>query len=403
MSTVHRLTGAAYGTHIADQIALVSVPLVAVLAFSASPEIVGILVACQSMAHLIGSIPFGILVDQQQLRTLAIASALASFVGFSGAVLSIMFGSVIGFGVAIILAGFGVVLFGLTTLSILPRAVPPNALAKANAAIEIPRALCSFAVPLMIGFVVSDVPAWAIFCAACLGALCALGLTATLPRFEIIPKQQVSVFSRILEGGKYVLQHRLLLPISLCSIFWNLAFAALLVVLVSVLQDIYRFAPGSFGFALSAFGLAAVLGSWLAGRLADQLAPSVILLFGPSSSIVASGGLIMIGPDTSEIWLYACFFLLGFGPSMWLIAQNSVRQLVTPSAMLGRVNAVIQTAIYGIRPLGALIGGVVAGTLGPQAGLIFVVIAYVLSFLVSLFSDLRLVQSYGSLKDNEAV
>ena len=55
MSVIHRLAGAAYGTHLGDQIALVSVPLVAALAFNASAELIGLLVACQSMAHLLGS------------------------------------------------------------------------------------------------------------------------------------------------------------------------------------------------------------------------------------------------------------------------------------------------------------------------------------------------------------
>lgn len=348
MSTVHRLTGAAYGTHFADQIALVAVPLVAALAFGASPEIIGVLVVCLSMAHLLGSIPFGILVDQRQLRTLAIASALTSFTAFSGATVSVVLGSVVWFGIAITMAGFGVVLFGLTALSILPHAVGPGGLAKANAAIEIPRSLCSFAVPLVVGLIVSDRPAWGIIGAACLGSLFALILAIALPRFEVSPKQHASVFLRFFEGGRYVVGHPLLRPITLCSIFWNLAFAALLVVLVPVIQNVYRFAPGAFGFALSAFGLSAVFGSWLAGHLADRIAPSVILLFGPASSIIAAGGLMAIGPDTSEIWLYACFLLLGFGPSMWLIAQNSVRQLVTPPVLLGRVNAMIQTAISGM-------------------------------------------------------
>lgn len=57
MSTMNKLTGAAYGMHFADQVGLVAVPLVAALAFGASPEVIGILVACQSMAHLLGSIP----------------------------------------------------------------------------------------------------------------------------------------------------------------------------------------------------------------------------------------------------------------------------------------------------------------------------------------------------------
>ena len=54
-----QLTRAAYGIHIADQIALVSVPLVAGLIFDAPAEIIGLLLACQSMAHLLGSKPYG--------------------------------------------------------------------------------------------------------------------------------------------------------------------------------------------------------------------------------------------------------------------------------------------------------------------------------------------------------
>ncbi|MEP4978293.1 MFS transporter [Ascidiaceihabitans sp.] len=398
MTTLHRLSGAAYGTHFSDQIANVSVPLIAALAFGASSQMIGVLVACQSMAHLLGSIPFGILIDQKDLRTLAALSAMTSFAGFAGAVFAILSGSVVWFGVAITVAGFGVVLFGLTALSILPRAVGAGNLARANAAVEIPRALCSFAVPLVVGLVVSEAPAWVMFAAACFGSLCAFGLSITLPRFDVIPKQQGSVLSQIFDGGRYALRHRLLLPISLCAIFWNLAFAALLVTLVPVIRDIYGFAPGTFGFALSALGLAAVFGSWLAGRILDRIAPSIILLFGPGSSVLAALGLTMIGPATSDIWLYACFLLLGFGPSMWLIAQNSVRQSVTPPAMLGRVNAVIQTAIYGVRPLGALAGGMVAGGFGAKAGLFVVVAAFAASFLVSVFSGLRSVKSYRSLK-----
>jgi len=397
LSVIHRISGAALGTHFADQIALVSVPLVAALAFGASAQTIGLLVACQSTAHLLGSIPFGILVDQQQLRSLAISSSLISLVAFSGAALSILAGSLVWFAVAITLAGFGVVLFSLTALSILPRTARPGALVKANAAVEIPRAMCSFAVPLAIGLAIGRVPVWSVFAIACLGSLLALKLNISLPKFDVTPKPKTAVLQRICDGGRYVIGHNFLRPIALCSILWNLAFAALLVVLVPTIRELYRFAPGSFGFALSAFGLAAVCASSLSGKLTGHIAPSVILLFAPGSSVIATAGLMLIGPDTNQLWLYACFFLLGFGPSMWLIAQNSLRQLVTPPAMLGRVNAVIQTAIYGVRPLGALIGGLLAGGFGAHAGLTFVVGAYALSFLVSLFSGLRSVGSYQAL------
>ena len=398
MSVLRRLSGAAYGTYLADQIALVAVPLAAALAFDASPQLIGVLVACQSSAHLIGSIPFGILVDQAQLRTLAMLSALMSLTGFAGAAASVLLGTTLWFGVSISLAGFGTVLFGLTTLSILPRAAGTASLASANAAIEIPRALCSLAVPLTVGLIIGHVPVWTIFLVACLGAVTALSFATSLPKFDTPPRVAAPILSRIVEGGRYVVGHHLLLPISLCAIFWNLAFAALLVVLVPVIREVYRFDPGAFGIALSAFGLGALLGASLARRLADRIAPSVILLFGPGSSVVAAGGLMLIGPHTSQTALYVCFLLLGFGPSMWLIAQNSVRQLVSPPEMLGRVNAVIQTAIYGVRPFGALLGGLVAGQAEPRAGLAIVVGAFAISFTVSLLSGLRSVASYESLK-----
>ncbi|WP_419913730.1 MFS transporter [Hoeflea sp.] len=398
MHTVRRLAGAAYGTHLSDQIALVAVPLVAALTFGASPQVIGALVACQSSAHLLGSIPFGVLADRKQLRTLAIASATISFTGFLGAAASILAASVVFFGAMITLAGFGVVLFSLSALSILPRTVGPNELAGANSAIEIPRAVCSFAVPLIVGLVISDTPAIFILLAAATGAVVAASFAFSLPRFPLSEQRQTSVLPQILEGARFVVRHSLLLPIALCAVFWNFAFAALLVVLVPAIQDIYLFDPGAFGISLSAFGLAAILGNWTAGRFSAQISPWFILLFGPGSSLVAASGLLLIDSGTPEFLLYACFFLLGFGPSMWLIAQNSVRQLVTPPAMLGRVNAVIQTAIYGISPIGALIGGFVAGAAGPDAGLVLAVAAFVLSFGESLFSNLRSVSNYEDLK-----
>lgn len=85
---------------------------------------------------------------------------------------------------------------------------------------------------------------------------------------------------------------------------------------------------------------------------------------------------------------------------MWLIVQNSVRQLVTPQELLGKVNSVIQTAIYGVRPLGALVGGIVTANMGAAHGLILVAVCFALSFVVPLTGQLRKIGSYDDLKPN---
>lgn len=404
MTTVTQLTRAAYGIHIADQIALVSVPLVAALIFDAPAEIIGLLVACQSMAHLLGSIPFGILVDSYQQRTLAISATLLSLVGFSGAAAAVIFGSLLWFGLFVVVSGFGIVLFMLTTLSIIPKVVTSKELSTANAGIELPRALASFAVPLSIGIAVSYVSAGWLFPLAAVGAAAACIFAIRLPQFAFTPNHAtVGVFRRVLEGGKYVVEHRLLRAILFCAIFWNFAFSALLVTMVPLIRDVYLIEAGTFGIALAAFGGGAIMGSWISHTYGTRIQPNFILLFGPGISVLAPTILYPVPAQGSLLPICAAFFVIGFGPSMWLIAQNSVRQTVSPSHMLGRVNAMIQTAIYGVRPLAALIAGAFIGATSPQAGLVLVFVAFVLSFLAAALSGLRYVKSYESLRTAVAI
>ena len=399
MTTVKELTRATYGIHMADQIAIVSVPLVAALIFDAPAEVIGLLIACQSMAHLLGSIPFGILVDTYQQRTLAIAATFLSLVGFSGAAAAVALGGLFWFGLFVVLSGFGIVLFMLTTLSIIPRVVASKDLGKTNAGIELPRALASFAVPLSIGIAVTYISASWLFPLAAVGASVACFFAFRLPIFDVMPNTASEGFlGRTIQGGKYVVKHSLLRSILLCAIFWNFAFSALLVTMVPLIRDVYLMGAGVFGIALAAFGAGAITGSWISRTYGARIQPNFILLFGPGISVLAPAILYLVPAQGALFPICFAFFVIGFGPSMWLIAQNSVRQTVSPSHLLGRVNAVIQTAIYGVRPLSALIAGAFVGAFSPQADLILVLAAFTLSFMAAAFSGLRHIKSYEHLR-----
>ena len=406
MSVITRLQIAGCGMHLADQIALVGVPLAAALAFGASAEIIGILVACQSLAHLLGSIPAGLIVDQGAPRRVALAAVLTAILGALATTASIAQDNLVGFGAGVTLSGFGMVLFVLTTLSILPRSVPAKDLAQANARIEMPRAAAAFAVPLLLGAAVSSETVVWIFPAAVCGGLIALIAIAGLPRLQEGPPPRsagiTGAMGRIADGARFVLSSDILMAIAGCALFWNFAFSALLVAMVPLVTEVFRMEAGVFGIAMAAFGLAAFAGSSLAARYAGRIRPSVILLFGPGSSVPAVLLLLTVSPGGSPLIVYAAFFLLGFGPSMWMIAQNSVRQIVSPRDMLGRVNAVIQTSIYGVRPLGALCGGFLVSATSPRTAVMAIAILYGLSFAASALSRLRRVASYDDLRTVEA-
>lgn len=402
MSVMRALTGAAYGMHMADQVALVAVPLIAAVVFDAPAEVIGVLVACHSAAFLVGSIPLGLLVDTWRLDRLAIGATVAAACGLACASAAVTLKSLPAFGAAIVLSGLGVVLFTLTVLSIVSRTIAPGRLSEANAAIELPRAVMSFAAPLGIGLLAPSLAGQWLFPVATAGALLGLACALRLPPLNNPSAgPAASPVRRIAEGGRFVLRHGLLRAILLCAIFWNFAFSALLVTMIPVIQEIYRMEPSLIGAAMAAFGLGAIAGSWCSRNFAALIAPNVILLFGPGISVVAAAMLCLSPVADAVVFVYPAFFMIGFGPSMWLIAQNSVRQIVSPKHMLGRVSAVIQTAIYGVRPLAAVTAGLLVGATSPQAGLALVAGGFGFSFFVAAFSDLRRVRRYGDLAPAE--
>jgi len=336
---------------------LVSVPLVAALVFDAPAKIIGLLIAAQSLAHLLGSLPFGLIIDRIQPKKLAVLATLVSCLAFFSAALCVMH----------------------VCLSVLPKITNTENLTRANSNIELPRALASFAIPLVLGIYMSTGNAGAMFLFASLSALTAAVILLKFPHVAMENQSTESIVARIQVGGRFVIENEHLRPIMICSLFWNLAFSALLVVTIPLITEVYQLSAGVFGVAMASFGFAAVLGSFLVGRLNRIIPRKFFLTFGPVSSVFAILVLILLPADGPSQLIYVVFFFIGLGPSMWLVTQNSIRQAVTPAKMLGRVNAVIQTAIYGVRPLGAVLGGVIVTAFSADAGLYFVLLSFIAS------------------------
>jgi predicted MFS family arabinose efflux permease len=176
--------------------------------------------------------------------------------------------------------------------------------------------------------------------------------------------------------------------IALCALFWNFAFFALMAVFLPYVLAQAGLDLQQAGLAQSAYGAGLIAGALGAGPILARLPASLVLVGGPALSVVAAGAMLLAARLPGVALPALSFFLVGFGPMLWLVCQTSVRQIVTPSLLLGRVGGVIQAAIYGIRPLGALAGGTVAATLGFSAALWLVLACFTLSFAAALFSPL---------------
>jgi hypothetical protein len=372
----------------ADKLALDTISLAATQA-GASPRLVGLLVAAQSAAWLLVSLPAGVYADRIAPRalirlggTLMLAGSLAGSallgLGFVGP----------GLAASAFVAAAGPVTIALAIFVLLPRMVAVGDLPRANGRIELGRAVLSFASPLIAGWAVArGVGTLGLLLCAVVGSV-VLVAAGRLPSVAPTPQPRLPLHRAIAEGGAFVARHPYLRPIALCAIAWNLAFFAFLALFVPYAARVLLLEPAAIGLASSIAGIGSIAAAIVGPTLIARLPTGALLIFGPAVSLVGVAALAFAPPVLGVAALGLAFLLLGFGPILWFITQTSLRQAVTPPALLGRVSATLTTAMYGMRPIGALAGGFAGEWFGLQAAMALPIGLFALSTLAILASSM---------------
>lgn len=379
-----RLPLAFAALHSADQLALAALPLLAALTLNAGPGLTGALVAAQGAAWLLVSLPAGAVADRMDRRRLMAAGAMLAAIGFGAAGFLAASTSLLAF--ASFIGAAGVVAAALAVFALLPGLVARPALPGANAKLELGRAVATLGAAPVAGLLAAKgVPEAALGLAAVLAigaAGAALGLPAAGSRTDA---GRPAMGRAIAEGARFVLAEPLLRSIALAAIAWNAGFFALVATIVPLALGPLGFDPGFTGLAIGANGAGLVAGALAAPALSRRLPLGRLLIAGPGLSALG-GAMLLLMPGAVTLML--CMALLGFGPMLWQVAQTSLRQAVAPPMLLGRVGAVMQVAVFGVRPLGALLGGALAAASGPMAAVALSCLGFALSLLVVLYSPL---------------
>lgn len=334
----------------AEQIGLAVAPLVAVLSLGASASGTGLLQTAQTLPFLLLSIPLGVWADRHsRKRIMAAAEGLRALamLGFVGAC--------------------GTVAYSVAAPALIPALVGRAALARANGAIELARSAAYSAGPAIGAALVDRIGAqWAYGFAAALSAHAVL-LIVRLPDVRAPAAPRKRFVAELLDGARFVRRDRHLRPMIVTAVFFNVGFFTLQAVYVPYAVRHLALGASQIGMTFAAYGIGMMGGAALASAIARRVRFGVVLTIGPVGGLVAS--LVMaVSIFAPSFWLAASsFFLLGAGPILWSVASTTLRQAITPPAMLGRVCAINGTATYGARPLGALVGAVVAARFGIDA------------------------------------
>jgi predicted MFS family arabinose efflux permease len=190
----------------------------------------------------------------------------------------------------------------------------------------------------------------------------------------------------LVEGARFVAGHALLRPLLVVAILFNTAWFVLQAVYAPYAIRHLGLDASGVGLTLGAYGAGMIVGALAAPTLGRIFRFGALIVIGPFCGCLASLLMAATIVAPSGVMAGASFFLFGAGPVVWVITTTTLRQTVTPNALLGRVSAIIVTATYGARPLGAAIGAGLSARFGVEACLAVSAIGFLAQFIAIVVS-----------------
>ena len=372
-----------------DQLTLLGLPLVAVLVLGADAGEMGTLTAAGLLPHLLFSLPAGVWLDRVKRRRRVMIVADIGRAALLGSiplahvlgVLSMPQLYVVGFA-----SGSLAVLFDLSWNTVFVSVTKRERYVEAMSLLNGSRSLAYVGGPSLGGWLVQLFGAPMAMLA---DALSFLGSVVFLRRIESpeppIEPETGGLRERLLAGLSFILQDSIMRPtlLAVATInLFNFSFAALFILYATTNLGVE---PAVLGLALGAGAVGGVIGAVIASGVGRRigLGPAYALgcLMFPVPLIlvpVADAGMPM--PVVLGL-LFAAEFGAGLGVMILDINVGAIISARTPDRIRSRAGGAFRFINYGIRPIGALLGGALGTAIGVRETLFAVTIAAVAGVL----------------------
>jgi MFS family permease len=381
-------------SQVGDQITYLALPLVAVLTLDASPLEMGLLTAAELVPALLFSLMAGVWIERSQRRRhlmivadIARAALLAS-VPLAAAFDLLTFPQLYAVGFA---AGTCAVLFDVSWSTLFIAVVPRRDVVEANSKLSLSRAVSFVTGPSLAGFLVQLLTGPLTLL---LDAFSFLGSALFLGRIRVqeppVERDGNGVFRSIWDGFRFVLGDDVIRPELLCAATVNLFNYVFHAIFVLYATKELGVSPGTLGVALGVGAIGGILGALVAPRLERTVGLGASVVIGsvlfPAPLIlipIASGTELQLG-----LMLGTAEFLSAVGVMIFDVTAASMHFMRTPDRIRARMSATFKFVNYGIRPIGALLGGVLGTAIGLQTTLWIGVIGALAGVIWLIFSPI---------------
>jgi MFS family permease len=384
-------------------VTLLAVPLIAVRLLGASTFQVSTLQVANNLAFLLAALPVSTLIDRHRRRALMIGAdtaralllCLAAGVALAGHM------DVVGLFVIIVLVGVGTVVYEGASQALIPRIVPPDQLVQANGRLSATWSAALVTGPAVGGLLFAtlgvtkallfDVATYVVSIGCMLCVRVDVQPTASSAPQSVGSGPGTGLFA----GIRYIWRDRPLATLigagTSLNFFVQFVFAVEVVFLVRYL----RIPIGLVAIPFSIAALGGIAGGMKAGWLAEKLGSARVLYLVPVGTV----WMLLLVPVARPGWGVALYVLgvTGFftGAAVLGSGSDAYIQATCPEGIVGRIASSSRWATWGIMPVGALTGGLLAAALGVRTVLLIGAIGAWASVLAVIASPLRKTRDYG--------
>ncbi|MGW5671148.1 MFS transporter [Micromonospora sp. NPDC003776] len=318
---------------------------------------------------LLFALPGGVLVDRVDRRRLMVLIDWARVLVLAVLAAAMVTGRA---GIALLYAvlfviNAGEVVFRAAAQAVVPAVVPRSRLERANGWLgggtQVMQNLVAGPLGGFLFLVAAAIP-FAVNAGTYALSAVLVGLLAGTYRGGAVPGARRSVRAEVAEGFRWLLSQRLLRTMTLLIGLLNVTLTAAIAVLVLLATD--RLGLGSVGYG--ALFTCMAVGGLLGAAVGDRLVATITATWTVRVGLLIEAGLhLALAASRSAAVVGVALFAFGVHSSLWNMVANSLRQRLTPPALLGRVGSTNLFLAAGGNCVGALLGGVVADRFGLTA------------------------------------
>jgi Na+/melibiose symporter-like transporter len=183
----------------------------------------------------------------------------------------------------------------------------------------------------------------------------------------------------IREGWQFLWGHEILRPLAGAFALVSIAFQMPLAVLVLFVHETLGLGARGYAVILTVITVGPVLGGMFGDRLVRRIGRSTSL-----TVALTTWGICLLA---TALYPHAWFVALAatmqaIATAVWNMTTVSLRQVLVPNELFGRVNSIYRWFGWGMIPVGALLGAAIASWLGLRAPYVAAAAVIVVAWLI---------------------